>query len=230
MPPIKNIYRPTFLLLLLLAVYHPSISQVLVHEEPVHKPVYQNKQVRLLNVQLPPGDTSLYHIHHTASVFIFFTSTSTGSQLKGNDPVAGKSIAGHILFEDLAAPHTRVHRVWNADKDTFHVMDIELLYKDPVFKKRPISAPGLELVTDTTWVRAYKLTVATGSEFKLSSNSQAYVVVALSPSDAETRQKGGALSNKQMEGSYYFIKKKQVFSIKNKGNEKALFAIIELPE
>src|SRR5689334_94619 len=88
-------------------------SQLLVHEEPRHKPIFQNDKIRILNVQLPPGDTTQYHLHHTPSVFLFFTSSTVGSQLQGAAPSTGHYTGGAILFENLAAPHQRVHRVWN---------------------------------------------------------------------------------------------------------------------
>ncbi len=124
-------------------------GQVVVHKEPLHLPVFQNKQVRILNVLMPPGDTSQYHIHHTPSLFIYFTTTATGSQLQGMQARSGKNPAGFIQFENLAAPNIRIHRVWNADTDTFHVMDIELLYKDSGFAQKPLTMPDLSLEIDT---------------------------------------------------------------------------------
>ena len=48
-------------------------AQVQVSKEPRHKKVLENKYIRLLDVNIPPGDTSLFHIHSTPSVFLHFT-------------------------------------------------------------------------------------------------------------------------------------------------------------
>src|SRR3954469_18236609 len=125
-------YRFLLILFLLFSIGNLQ-AQVPVHEEPRHKPVFQNNNVRLLNARLPPGDTTQYHLHNTPSLFIFFTTTTTGSQLQGSEPSTGRSAAGTILFENLTPPHVRIHRMWNIDKDTFHVMDIELLGRDSGF-------------------------------------------------------------------------------------------------
>ena len=123
-------------------------AQVLVHQEPKHHLVFENKQIRILNVVMAPGDSSVFHIHHTPSLFLFFTNTQTGSMLQGKSASMGKTTAGEMLYENLAAPNTRTHRVWNVDKDTFQVMDIELLSKDAGFMQAPLATPGLKKEID----------------------------------------------------------------------------------
>src|SRR5260221_10243708 len=102
-------------------------AQVPVSKEPSHHVVFTNEKIRVLNVLLPPGDTTLYHIHSTPSVFISLSTTRTGSQLINEQAMYSNSVPGNIGFENLSAPHTRTHRVWNADRATFHVIDVELL-------------------------------------------------------------------------------------------------------
>jgi len=204
-------------------------AQVPVHEEPVHKPVYADEKIRILNVLLPAGDTTMYHLHHTPSLFIFFTTTHTGSQLQHHEPQTSTSVAGHILFENLAAPHTRIHKVWNADTHTFHVMDIELLYPDSSFNHPPLSHPMLTLHTDTAWVRAYRLQVPKRKQFVIKAQQSSLVLVALG--DAAMHIKSGKLSSRQMlkEGSFFHIAAGQSFRVKNVAGKIASFVLVELP-
>src|SRR3954465_4010114 len=96
-------------------------QEVPVSKEPRNHPVFVNKKIRVLNVLLPAGDTSLYHLHSTPSLFISLSTTKTAAQLKGGQPSPfGFSTQGNIWFENLSAPHTRIHRVWNEDTSTFH--------------------------------------------------------------------------------------------------------------
>ena len=120
MPNFKISFLSIVFILVLTGSLNVLQAQVLVHEEPRHRPVFKNKEIRVLNVLVPPGDTSQYHIHNTPSFFIRLSNTITGSQVLGELAVAGKSKAGEIRFENLAPPNNRTHRVWNADKDTFH--------------------------------------------------------------------------------------------------------------
>ena len=66
-------------------------AQVQVSKEPRHKKALENKYVRLLDVYIQPGDTSLFHIHSTPSVFLHFTTTVVCSQIKGKEWATGKN-------------------------------------------------------------------------------------------------------------------------------------------
>ncbi|MGK2961823.1 MAG: hypothetical protein ACSLFK_06695 [Gemmatimonadaceae bacterium] len=41
-----------------------------VHAEPRHRMVWEAGSIRVLDVQVPPGDTSLYHIHDAPILYI----------------------------------------------------------------------------------------------------------------------------------------------------------------
>ena len=101
-------------------------AQVQVSKEPRHKKVLENKYLRLLDVRIPPGDTTLFHIHSTPSVFLQFTNTTIGIQVKGQDWVKSQNIAGSASYRTFS-PDILVHRVSNWDTVPFHVTDIEIL-------------------------------------------------------------------------------------------------------
>ena len=220
--------RKLFFLLLILKLTNLP-GQVPVHEEPRHHLVFQNKEIRILNVLIPPGDTTQYHIHTTPSLFIGLSGTTTGSQLQGGKGSAGKSTAGTILFENLAPPNIRTHRVWNADKDTFNVMDMELLMKDTVFDKMPLKMPNLELEIDTNWVRTYRLTMLGGTEFMIKNEKQLLILVSLNVATMQTKQNGKTGYQSLKSGSYFVIEKRQSFSIKNTSDKNVPFVLVELP-
>lgn len=120
-------YKKIISLLLLLVIYSATIkAQVPVREEPRHHPVLQNKYIRLLDVWLPAGDTTLFHIHATASLFVILSNTATGSQIKGEGWEHSKSLAGTTWFRSFS-PDILIHRVCNTDTIAFHVNDIEIL-------------------------------------------------------------------------------------------------------
>ena len=222
-------FRTLLFILVLTGSLNILQAQVLVHEEPRHRPVFQNKEIRILNVLVPPGDTSQYHIHNTPSFFVRLSNTITGSQVQGELPVAGKSKAGEIRFENLAPPNNRIHRVWNADKDTFHVMDVELLMKKAAFDQKPLTLPNLKLEIDTNWVRAYRLNLFNGIEFKTKNKKQSLVLISLNASTLEVRQNGKTELQTLRPGSFFVIRKRQPFSIKNAIESSTRFVLLELP-
>lgn len=101
-------------------------AQVQVSKEPFHKKVLENKYLRLLDVWIKPGDTSLFHIHSTPSLFLHFTHTSIGIQIKGKEWSQDKNEEGTAVYRSFLND-TLVHRVTNCDTLPFHVTDIEIL-------------------------------------------------------------------------------------------------------
>jgi len=132
------IYKINLLLTILLLHTVVVTAQVQVSKEPRHKKVLENKYIRLLDVRIPPGDTSQFHIHSTPSLFLHFTNTNVCVQIKGQDWVRSQNIAGTASYRSFLND-TVVHRVSNCDTVPFHVTDIEILspYK-PTTQLKPL--------------------------------------------------------------------------------------------
>jgi quercetin dioxygenase-like cupin family protein len=118
--------KTTFFLAMVLLCSALAEAQVQVSKEPRHKPVLQNKYIRLLDVWLQPGDTTLFHIHSTPSVFIELSDAAITAQSKGEDWVKDQSVAGKVWYRSFS-PDVLIHRVSNLDSVPFHVNDIEIL-------------------------------------------------------------------------------------------------------
>ena len=132
-------------------------AQVPVRDEPRHHPVFQNNYIRVLDVWIPPGDTSLFHIHATPSIFIILSSAITGSQIKGENWMKAQSEAGTAWYRSFT-PDSLVHRVANFDTVPFHVNDIELLSAyDPNIAIKNAPLPFTPLFSNEKII-AYRLT------------------------------------------------------------------------
>jgi len=114
-----------YLSIVLLNLCLQNYAQVPVREEPRHHLVINNQYLRVLDVWITPGDTTLFHIHATPSLFLIFTDTKVATQLKDSAWLSDTNIKGEVYFE--AFTRERVHRVSNVDRDSFHVTDIEIL-------------------------------------------------------------------------------------------------------
>lgn len=145
-----------FSFLAVLTFYSFTIAaQVQVSKEPRHKNVLENKYVRLLDVKIAPGDTSLFHIHSTPSMFVYFTNTRVCSQLKGKEWVKGKNTKGNAEFVSFIN-NVRVHRVSNCDTVPFHVMDAEILSSYDTLNKK--TALPFTVLFENEKIFAYRLT------------------------------------------------------------------------
>ena len=118
-----------FKLLLAILFLHTAVvtAQVQVSKEPRHKKVLENKYIRLLDVWMQPGDTTLFHIHSTPSLFLHFTNTVVCSQEKGQTWEKSKNKEGEADYVSFKN-ETWVHRVSNCDTIPFHVSVIEILF------------------------------------------------------------------------------------------------------
>ena len=130
-------------------------AQVQVSKEPFHKNVLENKYIRLLNVWLKPGDTSLFHIHSTPSVFLVFTTANTVAQTKGGEWENVQYVKGHSWYRSFFQD-TLIHRVAMSDTVSLHITDVEILSSyDTNTKRASLQFP---LLYENEKVFAYTLT------------------------------------------------------------------------
>lgn len=168
--------RLFFLFVVLLAAMNGR-SQIQVSREPRHHKVFENEWVCVLDVHVPPHDTTLMHIHSTPSVFLMLSRTRTGSEVL-IEPGKPVFTAGDIWFEGFYGK-PRVHRVWNEDTVEFHVMDIELLHKSPTFSGE-LSVPNSQSLFEAKPVHAFRVALSPGKGFTLNALATPVLVVGLS--------------------------------------------------
>jgi hypothetical protein len=119
----KNKIVQIFVMLLLSS---PIIAQVPARDEPRHKVALYNDYIRLLDVRIQPGDTSLFHVHQVPSFFIPLSTTMIGSEVKGQ-PARQSTFPIDSTWYNGFENGPLIHRVWNNDTNTLHVIDLELL-------------------------------------------------------------------------------------------------------
>ena len=97
-----------------------------VEQEPHHRVIFENQYVRVLDVVLKPGETTLFHKHSIDNVPIILTGADNRTQFAGKDWTATPAKAGSVGFIPGAAkPY--VHRINNQGSTTYHVIDVEVL-------------------------------------------------------------------------------------------------------
>lgn len=175
-------------------------AQVHVRDEPRHHNVFENEFVRILDVFLAPGDTTQYHLHNTASVFTFLTTTTTGSQLQGQSPSKSTSAANTAQYDSLVAP--RIHRVWNEDNHWFHVMDIELTAGKPRSNPALLQNKSLNLLFDKSLVNGYRLQLKTNTKFSLPVSGSGYLLVSFGNANL-IYESGKIKQHRKMKSGHY---------------------------
>ncbi len=199
-------------------------AQIQVSQEPRHHKVFENAWVRVLDVHIPPGDTSLIHIHSTPSVFLILSNTKTGSQVIAETDNPPHFTDGNIWFEGFYTK-PRIHRVWNSDTTEFHVIDMEL----PAQKHRsidtPLHLPFLSLLFDEIPVRGYRLTLRAKSALQIPERKAPIILIGLSNTSGTV-----TVNNKSFvkRGDYVFIKPGNDINFSNDGDTDQSFGLFEL--
>ncbi len=211
-------------------------AQVPVSREPRHHNVFENVHVRLLDVHIPPGDTSQIHIHATPSVFLILDQVKTGSQVISQEDHTKSPVKqyGNIWFEGFYL-QPRIHRVWNLDTAEFHVMDIELPNKNYIDIDPPIRQDGFIFLFEEKPVRAYRLRLLPGQEISLPIRKADILMIRLTDlsgpvhANATTyreRNTNGRILDKKGDFTYYHAG--SPIEIKSEGTGATEFAFFEL--
>jgi hypothetical protein len=211
-------------------------AQVPVSQEPRHHDVFENSHVRLLDVHIPPGDTSQIHIHSTPSVFLVLNQVRTGSQVISEEDHSKSPVKVYenLWFEGFYL-QPRIHRVWNRDTVEFHVMDIELPNKNYIVIDPPILQKGFIYLFDEKPVRAYRLKLIPGQNITISSRKADILMIRLTDMSGPVRTNekvyrerntNGMVLGKKGDFTYY--RSGSTIEIKNEGSGNTEFAFFEL--
>lgn len=198
-----------------------TTAQVHVRDEPRHHPVFENEFIRILDVHLGPGDTTLYHLHNTPSVFLTLANVKVGSQLTGQQPQKGANLSSLVMYDAIAMP--RIHRVWNDDTSWFHVMDIELIAGQSKNNVPPLNASDLKLNNDELitlfnekLVTGYKIKFSKGQTMKLPVSRSGYLLVSTGNALLDITLNGTIQHRNMKAGNYVWLDRKEATTITSK--------------
>lgn len=215
-----------FLIKLTLVISINLSGQVQVRDEPRHHNVFENEFLRILDVYLEPGDTTLYHLHNTPSIFIILSNSEVESQLMGGQPAKGANLIGTISYDPLTTP--RIHRVWNIDTSWFHVMDVELLSKKQNKKTEVIKENIFQLLFEAEYANGYKFSLDAGKKINIPKSANGYLLISLGKAEIELKEKGVASHRGLKAGHYKLIDAESTLLIENSGNSNTDFCLFQL--
>jgi hypothetical protein len=200
------------------------MAQIPVSQEPMHHNVFENAWVRVLDVHIPPGDTSLFHKHSTPSVFMVLSNTKTGSEVIVEPAKTPGFNDGHIWFEGFY-DGPRIHRVWNSDTTEFHVIDMEILNKSPQPIDSPLNRSAFTLLFDEKPVRGYRFSLHAHNNMRVNQRKAPVVLVILANTVGTV-----TANNKRFikRGDYAFIEPGNDIDFINKADADQDFALFEL--
>jgi hypothetical protein len=103
-----------------------ATDPVAVEQEPHHRVIFENQYVRVLDVVLHPGETTLFHRHSLDNVPIQLSDATVKRQFPGEDWAASPAKEGSVGFVG-GSKSPYIHRISNTGATVFHVVDVEIL-------------------------------------------------------------------------------------------------------
>ena len=219
--------RPTFVIVFLamLTSTHAADEPMPVVKEPYHKSVFENEYVRIIDVQIPVGETTKYHLHEIASVVVYLTKSTNASQTWGETTTTPRQTTpGAVRY----APYDvtpLAHRVTNTGNNSFHVFDIELLRKPDTAAFPP--PPGqVSVQWEQKLVRASNVFVRPGEAVIVNLPTCASLFVGIAGTTVTQAKEGPQRELKPT--AYVFYPRNSSVLLRNRGTEKAEAVLLEL--
>jgi hypothetical protein len=198
---------------------------VKVTDEPFHKTVFENAQLRVIDVRIPAGQVTMYHIHSVASVIVYLTKSTNRSQTWGETTTSPRNTtpgdSRYANYDEKAL----THQVTNPGPADFRVFDIELLQPAGDSPGPALTRPNLKLQWEEKRARSYAVTLEPGTQAEIP-GANGYLVIGIAGTTAAS---GGSGAKRDLKnGEYAYYAPKSGVQLRNSGAEKAELVLLEL--
>lgn len=165
-------------------------SPVEISGEPRHQLKFENEFVRILDVTVPAGDATLWHVHRNDNVVVTLGGASLRLEKVGAPTAEVLWKVGDVNFGKA----TYTHRAINIGTAPFHNLTIELL-------KSPAGSPEMSNLKETTArqpilenerVRVYRVVLEPGQSTTMHTHLLPGLGIAVTAGDIEVTTQGKA--------------------------------------
>lgn len=202
-----------------------------VFEEAMHRLVLERLPVRVLDVQVPVGGTSLYHLHTDPIFYVAIDISEIDAQVLGEEWKRTKVSAwspGGVAHDLGHAEKPLTHRIRNSGDEAFRLIAVTnggppapLAGSDG-----EAALPG-ELETEVEWFRQSRVTLAPGAASGSIESKFPVVVVQVSPGRAMLNGGGVDEQNLTGPGSFAAVEPDFDFELSNPGTQPVTLVVIE---
>ena len=203
---------------------------VMVQDEPRHHQVFHQGAVRILDVQIPPGEVTHFHTHDTAILYVPISISPTDTQILGKDwlgvkPTDRSRFEGLVVATDTSyALKPLTHRVKNVGDRLFRLVAITNGSAGSLLQN---GTPPGTMVHSSPWYAAAWLVVDPHAEPEWHTASMPTVVVAPSGGRVKVEGSGAALTRLDEPGSWSYVPAGGRYRIANEGQTPITVIIVE---
>jgi quercetin dioxygenase-like cupin family protein len=135
-----------------------------VYREPMHREVFHSRLVRVLDVRIPAGDTTAYHVHAAPLIGIAVQDARIWSQPAGAPPgPVGPLRATPYVFDNWSQTLPYTYRVANADTLPLHYVVAEWLAPPGPAAPALPDGSSRRLLKEGPTTRVYQITLTPGA-------------------------------------------------------------------
>jgi quercetin dioxygenase-like cupin family protein len=163
-------------------------SPVEIKGEPRHHPKFENEFVRVLDVTVPAGDATLWHVHRNDNVVVTLGGASLRLEKVGAPTVEVLWKLGDVNLGKA----TYTHRAINIGTTPFHNLTIELLRSPPASKELArLNEPFVRTpVIENERVRVYRVSLEPGQSMAVHTHLLPGLAIAVTAGEVEITTKG----------------------------------------
>lgn len=168
-------------------------SPVEISGEAHHHPKFENEFVRVWDVTVPAGESTLWHVHRNDNVVVTLGDANLRLENATAPPTEALWTFGEVRF----AKATYTHRAINIGNTPFHNLTIELL-KPTNFVADPSALPGQTGRTpllENDRIRVFRLSLAPGEAVAMHKHPFPGLVVTITPAEIEVTADGKAVTH-----------------------------------
>jgi quercetin dioxygenase-like cupin family protein len=162
--------------------------------EPRHHVVYESPALRVHDIQIPPGDTTLFHTHDTAILYVPIARSTNRSQVLGAEWTGGAAAAvpppptpvperpGPVNSVTTYVEKPYTHRVNNVGTTLFRLIGIaNRTAGAPAGAADDVSGLSAKPELENPWYRAHRIALAPGTATASHRHASQVVVVMQTP-------------------------------------------------
>ena len=216
-----------------------------VEEEPRHHPVFTNDAVRILDVQIEAGDTTLFHTHAEPILYVAISASRIRSQALDGEwsraPARPTMPVGTVTSNVRYADRPLTHRVDNVGDGLFRLIAVvgrgsgaqhgvsgRTSLAGAGAQTAPPAGAGGKAEIDNPWFRAYRFTLDRGATTGKHRHATPVVVVQVGEGSSEVNAPQSGIAEKSAPGVWSYHIAGEEHELRNTGESPVQLIEVEV--
>ncbi len=202
-----------------------------VHEEPRHRLVYEGDGFRVLDVRIPPGDTTLFHTHDAPITYVSIDASAVDTQPLGGNWLGIPSSApplwarGRVTWNLAYAREPVTHRVTTVGPAQFRL--IAVVNHGPGAAEAGVANRIGEVEEENAWFSVARASLQPGESVQWSRSGRPDVAVLVTDGIIQASISGGR-SDLAERGNFVVRTAGADASLRNVGTAAATLVIVSV--